>query len=273
MNFDLHMDAAMTAIDASSELLLSRFRGGVSSLDRWEKAPGALVTEADIQSDKAIASALSDSGCGGVIVSEESYVALPGDGSADGKRVEWLVDPLCGTVPFSTGMDHWGINIAMRIGGELKLSVLATPPNGRVLAAKPDGSVELSGEAADVFTPRGGLSEVAVGLEIDGQAMWDRLLSSHGLRWVTRVGQVNTFSSAAYPIMLVCTGRLSAVVFYGIEPMHIAAGALVAERLGASVGDGFGDAVDWSKDDELSIFVVGWPNVYDDLIGALNADF
>ena len=26
----------------------------------------------------------------------------------------WLIDPLCGTVPYSLGMDHWGINIALR---------------------------------------------------------------------------------------------------------------------------------------------------------------
>ena len=69
--------------------------------------------------------------------------------------------------------------------------------------------------------------------------------------------------------MLVATGRMAAVVFYRIEPMHVAAGALAAMMLGANATDGNGDAIDWSRDDELPMVVVGWPRVHGQLITAI----
>ena len=250
---------------------MKRFAAGVHGIESWEKSPGALVTEADIESDRAIADALAESGSGGVILSEESNVDLgAGDVPADALRIEWLIDPLCGTVPFSTGMNHWGINIAMRAEGELTLSALAVPTSDTLVTASTSGGVKVNDEKWQASFPQRNLGEVAVGLEIDGQEQWRHLLDSDGLNWVTRVGQANGFSSAAYPLMLVATGRMAAVVFYKIEPMHVAAGALAATLLGANATDGEGNEIDWSRDDELPMVVVGWPHIHDQLIEAIN---
>ncbi len=263
--------AALAAATAASEKLMARFKAGAAGLRRWEKSPGALVTEADIESDRAIADALARSGRGGVIISEESSADL-GRASADAdEKIEWLIDPLCGTVPFSSGMDHWGINIAMRRDGELAVSVLATPPSGVVISASLASGVEINGETLLPADPERELGEAVIGLEIDGQDQWHTLLESGGLHWVTSVGQVNGFSSAAYPLMLVCTGRMPGVVFYRIEPMHVAAGCLAATLLGARVTDGEGNAIDWSRDDELSMVVVGWPRVHEQLMRVMKA--
>lgn len=265
-----YMEAAVAASNAAGEVLMTRFRAGVQNLSSWEKSPGALVTEADIESDRAIADVLANSGCGGVILSEESNVDLGSSNDDGGAGIEWLIDPLCGTVPFSTGMNHWGVNIAMRADGELALSVLSTPPTGTLITAESKEGVRVNGEPLQISFPKRNLGEVAVGLEIDGQDQWRKLLSTGGLNWVTQVGQANGFSSAAYPLMLVCTGRMSAVVFYRIEPMHVAAGSLAAMMLGARTTDGNGEPIDWSRDDELSMVVVGWPRIHDQLITAIN---
>ena len=267
--YGAYMAAAIAAAGAASDVLMARFASGVQNLSSWEKSPGALVTEADIESDQAIAKTLKESGCGGVIISEESNVDL-GRGRVDlDCKVEWLVDPLCGTVPFSTGMNHWGVNIAMRADGELVVGALATPTGGIVLASEIASGVKVNGENLCVAEPDRDLGEVAVGLEIDGQDVWRSLLRSGGLNWVTRVLQANSFASAAYPLMLVATGRMAAVVFYRIEPMHVAAGALATMLLGGRATDGNGDAIDWARDDELPMVVVGWPRVHDQLIEAI----
>lgn len=268
-SYSRHMSAAIAAAKAASDVLMTRFSSGVRNLESWEKSPGALVTEADIESDRVIAEALADSGCGGVIISEESNVDL-GEGSGTLNKVEWLIDPLCGTVPFSTGMNHWGVNIAMRTEGELALAALAIPSSDTLITASKDGGVNVNGERLAVTFPERDLGEVAVGLEIDGQAQWRTLLDSGGLNWVTHVGQANGFSSAAYPLMLVATGRMSSVVFYRIEPMHLAAGALAATLLGAKATDGHGEDIDWSRDDELPIAVIGWPRIHEQLIEAIS---
>ena len=263
--YSAHMSTAIEAANAASDVLMARFRAGVANLSSWEKTPGALVTEADIESDEAIADALRRSGCGGQIISEESNVDLGGS-----DRIEWLIDPLCGTVPFSTGMNHWGVNIAMRDGGELALSALAIPTSETLLTAEVGKGVKVNGDPFKVVDPDREIGEVTVGLEIDGQHVWRSLLGSGGLEWVTHILQANSFASAAYPLMLVATGRMAAVVFYHIDPMHVAAGALAATMLGAKVSDGEGSPVDWSLDDELPMFVVGWPRVHDQLIEAIN---
>ena len=267
--YSQHMSAAITAARAASRVLMKRFNTGVHGIESWEKSPGALVTEADIESDRAIADALEKSGCGGAIISEESNVDLGGQ-SDSGDNVEWLVDPLCGTVPFSTGMSHWGVNIAMRAEGELTLSALAVPTSDTLVTASTSDGVKVNDQEWTASFPQRDLGEVAVGLEIDGQEQWRHLLESGGLNWLTCVGQANGFSSAAYPLTLVATNRMAAVVFYRIEPMHLAAGALAATLLGANATDGKGNEIDWSLDDELPIVVIGWPHIHDQLIEAIN---
>ena len=265
-----HMEAASVAALAASDVLMARFNAGVENLESWEKSPGALVTEADLESDQAIAQVLRDSGCGGVIISEESNVDLGGGGIDGDRKIEWLIDPLCGTVPFSTGMNHWGVNIAMRADGELVVGALATPTGGTLLTSEVGSGVKVNGEILSVAESDRDLGEVTVGLEVDGQHVWRSLLSSGGLDWVTRVLQTNSFASAAYPLMLVVTGRMAAVVFYRIEPMHVAAGSLAAMMLGARVTDGVGQPIDWSSNDEIPIVVAGWPRAHDKLIEVMN---
>ena len=180
----------------------------------------------------------------------------------------WLIR-LCGTVPFSTGMNHWGVNIAMRADGELVVGALATPTAGTVLTSEIGSGVKVNGKELSVAEPNRDLGEVTVGLEIDGKDVWRSMLGSGGLNWVTQVLQANSFASAAYPLMLVATGRMAAVVFYRIDPMHVAAGSLAVTMLGGRATDGNGDAIDWSRDNELPMVVVGWPRVHDHLIEAI----
>ncbi len=257
-------EAAITASDAASRLLMNRFRSADQPLDTWMKAPGALVTDADMSSDGAIAQAFASSGLPISIRSEESTSTL-GDGDAC-----WLVDPLCGTVPFSLGMPHWGINIALLVDGRLELGLISIPASGERLVAVRQGGVQLGESALESTPPTTELALSTVGLEVDGGAEWARVLSGE-LNWVPQVGQVNTFSSGAYPAAQVCMGRLAAAVFYKIAPVHIAAGACVAEELGLRVTGSRGQDLDWSSDEDLPIVVIGWPEVHGQLLDAMSS--
>ncbi|GIS69085.1 MAG: hypothetical protein CM1200mP8_6430 [Chloroflexota bacterium] len=87
-----YLKAALIASDAASEVLMGKFRSvnpavDAMGLSSWEKAPGELVTEADIESDQSIKSALSRTHALGDIYSEEGFF---------GKKVEenihgWLI--------------------------------------------------------------------------------------------------------------------------------------------------------------------------------------
>jgi myo-inositol-1(or 4)-monophosphatase len=265
-NLDLGqlLAAADSAVAAAGEVLLAKFRPDSSeALEAFYKSPNALVTDADLASDKAIVDALKASGAPGQILSEESTTSLSDDDS-----LTWLVDPLCGTVPYSMGMDHWGVNIALRRDGDLIAASLALPSLGETLSARAGGGAARNGQPFTSRTPREKLSESTVGLEVDGPEEWQRKLAT-GLEWIPSVSQINTFASAAYPIALVCLGRLPAAVFYGIEPMHFAAGAMIAGELGVLVTDDQGNPIDWAKDDELPVVVIGWPVIHSQLLEAM----
>ena len=229
------LKAADSAATAASEVLMARFRpNSAEALDRFYKSPNALVTDADLAADKAITEALIAADAPGRILSEESETKLSDDDS-----LTWLVDPLCGTVPFSTGMDHWGVNIALRKDGDLIAASLPLPSLGERLSAIKANGVIRNGELFTGCSPIQKLSESAIGLEVDGPEEWRTRLAGD-LDWIQSVSQINTFASAAYPIALVCLGRLPAAVFYGIEPMHFAAGAMIASELGVLVTDELG---------------------------------
>lgn len=281
------LDAAVTASEAASRTLLARFRPGAGrALKRWMKSPGALVTDADLASDRAIVETLRAAAVPGRLLSEESGhgdAASPpsarnsgarqtragrSSGSGAGEELTWLIDPLCGTVPFAAGMDHWGVNIALRRGHSLELGVLTVPPLGETLVASPGRAVKRNGRRWRPAAPEGVLGEATVGLEIDGGGEWRRLLRG-GLGWVPKCGQINTFASAAYPMAQVCLGRLHAAVFYGIEPVHLAAGACVAMESGCRVTDGRGSEIDWMSDEGLAVVVAGWPDVHAQLVRAM----
>ena len=258
------LHAAIKARKLASDVLLQRFADRAQPLSTWEKSPGALVTDADIASDNAIAETLMACNAGGKIISEETPSTLSSD-----SPVEWLVDPLCGTVPFSTGMTHWGINIAARIGATLVASSFATPVSGDALDTMQDSPPTRDDRPLTSTSPHHNLADATIGLEIDGKDVWERLATNGQLRWLAKVGQANSFASAAYPLMQVCLGRMAGVVFYRIEPMHIAAGALAATNLGIKVTDGLGRQIDWSSNDEVPVFVVAWDAVHSELIDAM----
>lgn len=259
------LEAALVAAREAAETLRLRFRRtrGEPALNRWTKDGGGLVTEADIASDQAIAQVLKVHNVPGAILSEESRTPAGDDG------LTWLVDPLCGTVPFSTGLAHWGVSIALRQGGSLELGVLTLPAQQDQLTVVRGRGVSRNGRIWTASPPGASLSDVTVALEIDGGAEWKRL-SAGSLDWVGSVGQINSFSSAAFPVAQICLGRLAAAVFYRITPVHLAAGALIATELGILVTDTSGAPLDWSRDGEFPVVVIGWPEVHGQIINAMS---
>ena len=92
---------AVEAAESASAALLARFRPPADApLELNYKDPGDVVTDADLAADRAIAQVLESRGAPGNLLSEESSIDK-GD-----SRLTWLIDPLCGTLPFSSGLPH-----------------------------------------------------------------------------------------------------------------------------------------------------------------------
>ena len=122
-----YLKGALIASDLASEALMGKFSSVTPAveamgLSSWEKAPGELVTEADLESDKSIKSVLTSIKAPGDIYSEEGFMANGGG------EYSWLIDPLCGTNCYASGLATFGICISL-LGpnGTLVLGVITMP--------------------------------------------------------------------------------------------------------------------------------------------------
>lgn len=117
---------AVTALAARAALVI-RGCGGQAGFRR--KADGSPVTAADIASETAIHSGLSNIAPALPIVSEEQTqgIARPAPGES-----YFLVDPLDGTREFIAGRDEYAVNIAILTHGAPLLGVIAAPALGLI---------------------------------------------------------------------------------------------------------------------------------------------
>ncbi|MBA31313.1 MAG: hypothetical protein CL748_02130 [Chloroflexi bacterium] len=264
IDLNLYKKFAEKAIYKASDLLLEKFRPENSSeLKKFYKSPNALVTNADMESDKKITEILNSPELRANIYSEESEKTIDED-----SIFFWLIDPLCGTVPYSLGMDHWGINIALRDNEKIILSCLSSPSIGEYFSVILGEEVNRNGKPYKSTPPTNKLSESTIVLEVDGGLEWEKNIH-HISKWITKVSQVNSFSSIAYPMIQMSLGRIPGGVFYGIDTVHFAAGAKIVESLGIRVTDKQGNNINWTKKEKLDCVVVGWPNIHQELINLM----
>ena len=219
------LDIAEEAATAASRVLLDRFRPVADSpLELNYKGPSDVVTDADIASDKAIAEVLTRPGVPGDILSEESRT------DKDDGQLTWLIDPLRGTLPFSTGLPHWGVCVALSSGPDLLVGVVALPATGEVLSAAHGRGPLLNGSPLRAQEPPGALRDIGVAIEGFNQGFDDVLR-----RLQRAVGRSYSFESAAYPIGQVLLGRLHGVGGLRRLSVHTAQGWLSLGNWGSGL--------------------------------------
>ena len=253
------LPVAVEAAEAASRALLARFRPPVDTPLRLDyKGPADVVTDADMASDQAIAAVLTRSGVPGNILSEESETDNGND------QLTWLIDPLCGTLPFSTGLPHWGVCVALRPGTDLLIRVVALPTTGEVLSAVKGQGAFLNGEPLRAEGPPGNLGDIGVAVEGNSRRF------TESQRILQRApGRTYSFESAAYLIGQVLPVRLHGVAGLPGLSVHSAAGVVIARELGVRVTDEAGKDVFRDPDAAPNRLVVAWPRTHEALVKAL----
>lgn len=257
-DFDLDeaLDTAIEAAKAAGKALMARFRPPASApLEIRYKGPGDPVTDADLAADRAIAEVLKARGVPGNILSEES------EERRDTSGYTWLVDPLCGTIPYSTGLPHFGVNVALAHGLQLDVGVLMLPATGEVLAAVRGGGAFLNGQPLLSQEPPGNPRDVAISVG-DPRSYRGRKLAI-----ANAAGNRYIFKSAAYPLAQVLLGRIHASMHAKVN-VHTAASVVIAKELGLKVTDEYGEDVGL-MDRASNTLLVAWPRVHEALMAAV----
>ncbi|GAA2245855.1 inositol monophosphatase [Streptomyces ruber] len=188
-----------------------------------------VVTEMDIASEKMITGLLADRRPDDGVLGEEGASV---EGSSG---VQWVIDPIDGTVNYLYGLPSWAVSIAARVHGETVAGVVHAPVRGETWRAVLGEGAWLNDRPVRVRpAPDLGLALVGTGF---GYLAERRARQAEVVReLIPQVRDIRRGGSAAIDLCDVAAGRLDAYYERGLNPWDYAAGDLVAREAGALTG-------------------------------------
>ncbi len=217
--------AAEVAVQAARHV---RSAMGSAEVAGLKASPTDVVTRTDIESERLIRRELARRSPGTSIVGEELPTA------SGGNDVEWLVDPIDGTVNFLYDLPVVAVSIAAARQGELVAGAVADVLRGDVFVAARHEGATLNGQPilADAQAP---MSESLIGTgfsynaatRLDQAAIINRVLPA--------ARDIRCMGSAALNLAWVACGRLDGYYEQDTKPYDYAAASVIADEAGAIV--------------------------------------
>lgn len=261
---DLARDIAVRA----SEFALEARRAGVS-VAATKSTPTDVVTAADRDTEALIRSLILDARPDDGIVGEEDATHIGTSG------IDWVVDPIDGTVNFLYGIPAWAVSIAVvegaggddvgvGVGGRTLAGVVVNPVTGELFEASAGGGARLAGRELAVNTGVP-LASALIGTGFGYSAERRREQAAVLLEVIPKVRDIRRIGSAALDLCAIASGQLDAFYERGLNAWDHAAGALIAREAGARVGGPRGER------ESGELLIAAAPGLYEDLAAALQA--
>jgi myo-inositol-1(or 4)-monophosphatase len=218
------------AIDAVTRGL-AQARGGIGAADLAFKGERDVVTPTDVAVEDAIRSVVGDA-LGLPVVGEERGGDPPADGSA-----YWIVDPICGTRNFASGIPLYCVNLALVEDGRVAVAAVGDPSTGEVHVAEAGrGAWALRDGASRQL--RAGADSATIIVE-EGRSEGAR--RERAARFMAAAIRADRWDLRALGSTLslpyVASGRVAAYLVFWASAIHTAAGSLLASESGATVSD------------------------------------
>lgn len=178
------------------------------------------------------------------VLGEEFGVDDQQAGHSAGQHVQWVIDPIDGTVNFMYGVPAFAVSIAATIAGVPVVAVVADVAAGEVVAATLGSRPRIWKLNGDIVVLPS--SEIAAQRPVD----LEQSLIATGFGYqsarrqrqaellcsvLPKVRDIRRAGAAALDLVGVATGTLDAYYEHGLGPWDYAAGALIAARAGAIV--------------------------------------
>jgi myo-inositol-1(or 4)-monophosphatase len=219
--------AAITAAQAAGEKLRHAF-GHPLHVD--EQLAHDIKLAADKECQKLIFQILLDHHPRTRCIGEEGDSDNPGDPQAE---VEWIVDPIDGTMNLAHGIPHFCVSIAARevASQKILLGVIYDPLRHELFTAERGSGTYLNGLRQKV-SARGKLSEavLAVGFAKSQESI-DHCLKLYSY-YGNQARKLRAMGSAALDLAYVAVGRMDAYIEQGVNLWDIAAGWVLVEEAG-----------------------------------------
>lgn len=195
-----------------------------------EKAPGDLITDADLASQRAIADLLRERFPDHTLLAEEEGVTP--DPEAE---FRWIVDPLDGTINFAHGVPLWCVSIALEHRGELVVGIVYQPlMNDMFSASKGEGAMRNGVPMRVSTSDRLQRSLIVCGMPTDFAVDATRQLALMG-RFSSGTHSVRRTGNSAWNLAMTAAGGFEVCYATTIHPWDAAAGVVLVREAGGTV--------------------------------------
>lgn len=240
---------AVEAAKLGGDVLVRYLRDGVEmrSKHRSDAKTYDLVSDADIESEKAIESYLRKQFPGHALLGEENLQA-----DTNSEHL-WIIDPLDGTNNFAHGVLQFSVSIAYYHHGKPMVGVVFNPARNEMFTATAGGGAFLNGDPIQVSRADAlSKSLIGCGFYYDRGEMMRKTLSAIGEFFEQDIHGIRRFGSASLDLCHVAAGQFGGYFEYHLAPWDFAAGALIVQEAGGQITDANGHPLEIKKTSVLA---------------------
>jgi myo-inositol-1(or 4)-monophosphatase len=219
-----------------------------------KSSPTDVVTQTDLRAEDLVRRLLRAQTPTAGVLGEERKKTAPG------ALLQWVIDPLDGTINFLYGVPIFAVSIAAALDGEIVAGAVVDVLRNELFSAHLGGGARRDGELIFVSSCES-LPEALVATGFSYQAEVRSLQGEVVQRLLSRARDLRCFGSAALELCWVACARLDGYFQRDTEIWDRAAGALIAREAGARV------ELPCPENDDLVIAAAG--GVFDDLWAAV----
>lgn len=226
----LGQDLVGLAVDVAVEAgsLVARGRSATLEVAATKSSRTDVVTAVDVASEQLVRHRVL------AARPDDGFMGEEGDDVVGTSHVEWVVDPIDGTVNYLYGIEQFAVCIAAKVDGVVTAAAVHNPATGEMFTAVRGEGAQRDGHPISV----GDCVEPAMALVGTGfsySAEVRRYQAEELVRLLPFIRDIRRMGSAALDLCAVASGKLDAVVERGLKPWDLAAAGLIAEEAGARV--------------------------------------
>lgn len=239
---------------AAARLIMASF-GRPQQLEVRFKGRGNIVTQADLEAERAILDILAGEYPEHAVLSEETMGTARRDGWL------WVVDPLDGTRNFASGIPFFCVNIALCRDGEPLLALTYEPVRREEFLARQGRGTTVNGQPVRASAKESVRASVmAFDLGYDERRA-RRMIDLINALW-PGMQSLRIPGSAALGLAYAACGRYDLFVHHYLFPWDVAAGILLVREAGGAISDRDGGPITLDSQGVIA----GGPRVHADFL-------
>jgi myo-inositol-1(or 4)-monophosphatase len=248
------LEAVAASVARASAALISTHLGRATRLGA-KSSPTDVVTRTDLDAEELIRQLLADATPDASVLGEEGG-QTPIRAGGERTRLQWVVDPLDGTINFLYSLPVMAVSVAAAIDGEVVAGAVVDVLRDETFSASVGSGARVDGRAMAIS----GCPSLARALILTGFSYTAHIRARQGdivQSLLPAARDIRCFGSAALQLCWVGSGRADGYFERDIKVWDYAAGALIAREAGA--------VTELPCPENDGLVIAATPAVFDDL--------